>query len=844
MIKIRGEREHNLKNIDVDIPHNKLVVITGLSGSGKSSLAFDTLFAEGQRRFVESLSAYARQFLGLMQKPKIDHITGLAPAIAIEQRNTSTGLRSTVGTSTDIYDYLRLLYAHIGEPYCPNCGSKIKAQTTDQIIDEILSLPEGSKREILAPVIRGKKGEHKDVIAKARRSGFVRTRVDGKTVLIDEVEALNKNKRHSIEIVVDRVVINNNIRSRLTDSVETALRIGDDRLILAAPASNNEKPGKWMPLQNGDTLFSKAYACSNCEVENEFESLAPRLFSFNSPYGACPVCHGLGVDLKDFSKSCPECGGIRLKPYSRAVKVRGVTIVELTNMSVENCFLFIKKLNLTSTEKKIVGEVCKEIQTRLKFLADVGIGYLTLSRKSGSLSGGEAQRIRLASQIGTGLTGVLYVLDEPTIGLHSRDNKKLLQTLEHLRKLGNSVVMVEHDEAAIRKADYIVDLGPGAGLHGGRVLHQGSLKVLLKNKKSVTAEFLNGRRKISMPEKRRKPEAGNFLKIEGVCHNNLKNISVNFPLKLFTCVTGVSGSGKSSLVSDTLLPALRNKINKSDNYAGEYKKLKGIEKIDKVIVVNQSPIGRTPRSNPATYTGVFSHIRELFASIPESKINGYGAGRFSFNVSGGRCEACMGTGVKKIEMHFLPDVYVTCEACGGTRYNRETLEIKYRGKSISDVLNMTVEEASDFFLRVPKIKKILSTLVDVGLEYIKLGQHATTLSGGEAQRVKLSNELAKRETGRTLYVLDEPTTGLHFADIDKLLGVLQRIVNLGNTVIVIEHNLDVIKCADYIIDLGPEGGDAGGKVIVEGHPEKVAQNSISYTGQFLAPVLKRNGIVD
>jgi len=839
MIKIRGAREHNLKNIDVDIPHNKLVVITGLSGSGKSSLAFDTLFAEGQRRFVESLSAYARQFLGLMQKPKIHHITGLAPAIAIEQRNTSTGMRSTVGTSTDIYDYLRLLYAHIGEPYCPNCGSKIKAQTTDQIIEEILSLPEGSKREILAPVISGKKGEHKDIIAKAGKSGFVRVRIDGKTVLINEAETLNKNKRHSIEIVVDRVVINDNIRPRLTDSVETALRIGEGRILVAVPTPNNERPAKWMPLQKGDVLFSKAFACSNCEAGGEFEPLAPRLFSFNSPYGACPCCHGLGIDLRDFSNTCPECGGIRLKPYSRAVKVRGVTIVELTNMSVDDCSCFIESLDLTPTEKKIVGEVCKEIKARLKFLSDVGIGYLTLSRKSGSLSGGEAQRIRLASQIGTGLTGVLYVLDEPTVGLHSRDNKKLLQTLERLRKLGNTVVMVEHDEAAIRKADYIIDLGPGAGVHGGRVIHQGPLNVLLKNKKSVTAEFLNGKRKIFMPDKRRKPEKGNFLKIEGVKHNNLKNISVRFPLKLLTCVTGVSGSGKSSLVSDTLLPALKNLIYKSENYPGEHKKITGVDKIDKVIVVNQSPIGRTPRSNPATYTGVFSHIRELFAGIPESKINGYGPGRFSFNVSGGRCETCLGTGVKKIEMHFLPDVYVTCEACGGKRYNRETLEIKYRGKNISDVLNMNVEEAFTFFQRVPKIKKILGTLVDVGLEYIKLGQHATTLSGGEAQRVKLSNELAKRETGKTLYVLDEPTTGLHFADIDKLLSVLQRIVDLGNTVIVIEHNLDVIKCADYVIDLGPEGGDAGGKVIAEGSPEKVARNSGSYTGRFLAPLLEK-----
>lgn len=837
MIQIRGAKEHNLKNIDVDIPHNKLVVITGLSGSGKSSLAFDTLFAEGQRRFVESLSAYARQFLGLMQKPRVDHITGLSPAIAIEQRNRSTGLRSTVGTSTDIYDYLRLLYAHIGVPHCPNCGKKISPQTTEEIINSILKLPEKSKIQILAPVVSGRKGEHKDILKKAKRSGFVRVRINGNISLIENAAISDKNKKHSIEIVVDRIIVKPGIRTRLADSVETALRIGNDKIIVA---TENKKIEKLRSLQPGDILFSKAFACEFCDSNFEFDRLAPRIFSFNSPYGMCKTCHGLGIDLShwaDFAP-CTECNGARLKPYSRAVTVRGKNIVDFTNLSIDKCYDFINQLNLSIEEHKIVGEVCKEISQRLKFLIDVGLGYISLARRSGSLSGGEAQRIRLASQIGTGLTGVLYVLDEPTIGLHMRDNEKLLATLTHLRDLGNTVVIVEHDAETIMKADYLIDLGPGAGVHGGSVIHQGSINKLLRNKKSLTAAYLNGERAIHVPEKRRKINKKNMLTLTGAAHNNLKNITVKIPLGLLTCVTGVSGSGKSSLINDTLLPALKREIYGSDIPSGIYKKISGIDKINKVIVVDQSPIGRTPRSNPATYTKVFNHIRNLFALLPEARARGYSASRFSFNVKGGRCEACEGKGVKQIEMHFLPDVYVTCDACLGKRFNNETLEISYKGKNIAEVLDLTVEEAYHFFEKAPNINIILKTLIDVGLEYITLGQHATTLSGGEAQRVKLSLELAKRNTGNTIYILDEPTTGLHFADVDKLLGALRRIVDAGNTAIVIEHNIDVIKTADYIIDLGPEGGDNGGSVIATGAPENVAGIKKSYTGIYLSRVLK------
>jgi len=843
MIEIRGAREHNLKNIDVNIPHNKLVVITGLSGSGKSSLAFDTLFAEGQRRFVESLSAYARQFLGLMQKPRVEHISGLSPAIAIEQRNRSTGLRSTVGTSTDIYDYLRLLYAHIGIPHCPDCGKPITPQTTEEIINSILDMPEKSRVQILAPVVSGRKGEHKEILEKAKRSGFVRVRINGKIYLIEEAVITDGNKKHSIEIVVDRIIVKPSVKTRLADSVETALRIGNGKIIVSTEnLSAENKSAKWKSLQKGDILYSKAFACEHCNSNYEFEQLAPRIFSFNSPYGMCKTCHGLGIDLKHWADMlpCKDCNGARLKPYSRAVTVRGKNIIEFTNLSIDKSYKFIDELNLSNEEEKIVGEVCKEIKSRLKFLIDVGLDYISLSRRSGSLSGGEAQRIRLASQIGTGLTGVLYVLDEPTIGLHMRDNEKLLSTLIRLRDLGNTVVIVEHDAETILKADYLIDLGPGAGVHGGYVIHQGSIKKLLKNKESLTAAYLTGKRGISIPDKRRKPNNKETLVLKGATHNNLKNISVNIPLGLLTCVTGVSGSGKSSLINDTLLPALKREIYSSEIPAGGYKKILGADKIDKVIVVDQAPIGRTPRSNPATYTKVFTHIRNLFAKLPEARARGYSPSRFSFNVKGGRCEACEGKGVKQIEMHFLPDVYVTCDACLGKRFNKETLEITFHGKNIAEVLDMTVEEAYHFFSKVPAIKNILKTLTDVGLEYITLGQHATTLSGGEAQRVKLSNELAKRGTGKTLYILDEPTTGLHFADVDKLLAALQRIVDLGNTVIVIEHNIDVLKCADNIIDLGPEGGDKGGYVIASGSPEEIAETPESFTGKYISCAFSNN----
>jgi len=828
MIQIRGAREHNLKNIDVDIPHNKLVVITGLSGSGKSSLAFDTLFAEGQRRFVESLSAYARQFLGLMQKPRVEHISGLSPAIAIEQRNRSTGLRSTVGTSTDIYDYLRLLYAHIGIPHCPDCGKPITPQSTEEIINSILTMPAKSRIQILAPVVSGRKGEHKDILDKAKRSGFVRVRINGEICLIEDAAITDGNKKHSIEIIIDRIIIKPSGKTRIADSVETALRIGNGKIIVST--------------ESGDILYSKAFACEHCSSNCEFEQLAPRIFSFNSPYGMCKTCHGLGIDLKHWAdlQPCKSCNGARLKPYSRAVTVRGKNIIEFTNLSIDKCYKFIDELKLLNEEEKIVGEVCKEIKNRLKFLADVGLDYISLSRRSGSLSGGEAQRIRLASQIGTGLTGVLYVLDEPTIGLHMCDNEKLLSTLIRLRDLGNTVVIVEHDAETILKADYLIDLGPGAGVHGGYVLHQGTIKKLLKNKESLTAAYLTGKRGIPVPIKRRKPDSKEMITLKGATHNNLKNISVNIPVGLLTCVTGVSGSGKSSLINDTLLPALKREIYGSDIPAGNYKKILGADKIDKVIVVDQAPIGRTPRSNPATYTKVFTHIRNLFAKLPEARARGYSASRFSFNVKGGRCEACEGKGVKQIEMHFLPDVYVTCDTCLGKRFNKESLEITFHNKNIAEVLDMTVEEAYHFFSKVPAVKNILKTLIDVGLEYISLGQHATTLSGGEAQRVKLSNELAKRGTGKTLYILDEPTTGLHFADVDKLLAALQRIADLGNTVIVIEHNIDVLKCADNIIDLGPEGGDKGGYVIATGAPDEVADTPGSSTGKYISRALNAN----
>lgn len=829
MIHIRGAHEHNLKHIDVDIPHNALTVITGLSGSGKSSLAFDTLFAEGQRRFVESLSAYARQFLGVMQKPRIDRIEGLSPAIAIEQRNTGTSMRSTVGTSTDIYDYVRLLYAHIGTPHCPTCGSAIAPQTLEDILATLSELPHGTRIEILAPLIHGMKGEHKNILARARTQGFARVRVDGKVYHVEDVPPLSRYRIHTIEAVVDRLVCKDDMRTRLADSLETALRMGKKRVIVTCHDTSGTPR---------EILFSQEYACPNGHEHSGFEQLAPRLFSFNSPYGACPVCHGLGVSMKDFSTPCPACNGTRLKPYSCAVTVRDITIPTLVNMSLHEVNNFIASMALSSYEETIVGNVCKEITSRLRFLIDVGIGYLTLGRRSNTLSGGEAQRIRLASQIGTGLTGVLYVLDEPSIGLHARDNSKLLRTLHALRDLGNTVVVVEHDEETMRAADYLVDLGPGAGIHGGNVLYQGPPNGLTDTSHSLTAAFLNGTRSIRIPERKPVTSTTPRLTLHNVSHNNLAHITASFPLGVCTCVTGVSGSGKSSLVTETLLPAVNSILYDSDQHSGAHDSLTGVEHLDKIIVVDQAPIGRTPRSNPATYTGVFTHIRQLFASLPEARARGYSAGRFSFNTPDGRCETCDGNGIIQIEMHFLPDVYVTCETCNGKRFTQETLDITYRGKSIADVLDMTVEEALDLFSRVPKITHILHTLCDVGLEYIHLGQHATTLSGGEAQRVKLANELAKRATGRTLYLLDEPTTGLHFADVEKLLDVIRKLVDRKNTVIIIEHNMDVIKCADFIIDLGPGGGADGGNVIAQGTPEDVACVPDSDTGHYLTHVLK------
>ena len=839
MIQIRGAREHNLKNIDVDIPHHQLAVVTGLSGSGKSSLALDTLFAEGQRRFVESLSAYARQFLGLMQKPRVDHITGLAPAIAIEQRNTSTGLRSTVATSTEIYDYLRLLFAHLGVPHCPHCGSAIEPQTTDEILSSILGLPEGTRIEVLAPVIRGKKGLHSDVFRKAKREGYVRARVDGTTYALNEVPELGRHKMHTIEIVVDRLVVKEGIRSRLADSVETALRLGDERLIVSRPGeARGRKPeSRWMPLQPGDLLFSKAYACTNCEQPVEFEPLAPRLFSFNSPYGACHECHGLGVSLRDFSSVCPACEGARLRAYSRAVTVRGATIIELTGWSVSECLRFLNELGLTDMERHIVGEVCKELGARMQFLEDVGLGYLTLSRRSGSLSGGEAQRIRLASQIGTGLTGVLYVLDEPSIGLHARDNEKLLTTLEHLRDLGNTVVVVEHDAETIRRADYVIDLGPGAGAHGGEVVYQGPFEGLLECHESLTAAYLRGDCVIRPPEKRRKAGKTGWLSIVDAALHNLQHITARFPLGLLTCVTGVSGSGKSSLVTDTLLPALRNELYDSVDQPGPYTRLIGLEHVDKVIVVDQSPIGRTPRSNPATYTGVMTHIRKLYAGLPESRVRGYKVGRFSFNVPGGRCDACEGEGEVKVEMQFLADVFVPCDQCDGKRFKPQVLEVKYKGRSIDQVLDLTVREALAFFGTSPKVLRRLQVLDEIGLGYLRLGQPATTLSGGEAQRIKIASHLSSHSGERILYILDEPTTGLHFDDIAKLLAAFRKLLNAGHSLLVIEHNLDVIKTADWVVDLGPEGGDEGGAIVAAGTPEQVAEIETSHTGRHLRDVL-------
>ena len=934
-IIIKGAKEHNLKNIDLEIPRDKLVVITGLSGSGKSSLAFDTIYAEGQRRYVELLSAYARQFLEQMEKPDVEYIEGLSPAISIEQKTTSKNPRSTVGTVTEIYDYLRLLYARIGKVYCYKCGRAIASQTVQQIVDRVKSLPEKSKIQILSPIVRDRKGEYRKEFENLQRQGFVRVRVDGKMREITEKIELDKNKKHTIEAVVDRIVIKEGIERRLADSIELALKMADGIVIVTVDDKD-------------ELLFSEKFACLYCNIS--YPDLVPRMFSFNSPHGACPECDGLGTDMhidadliipdksislrdgaiKPWEKRtsvyfyqmlqclsdhygfsldtpfmdldeklhniilygsgdeqikffyerdnrrhfyhrefegvipdlerryketeseyireeiqeymsmtpCPACKGARLKPESLSVKVGGKSIMELTALSVREAIDFFNSLSLTEQEWTIARRILKEIKERLGFMKDVGLDYLTLDRTSATLSGGEGQRIRLATQIGSSLMGVLYILDEPSIGLHQRDNKRLLDTLIRLRDIGNTVIVVEHDRDTILLADYIIDLGPGAGIHGGSVVACGSPEEILSDKASLTGRYLSEDLSIPVPRKRRNGNS-DHLKILGASQNNLKNIDVSIPLGLFTCITGVSGSGKSTLIIDILYKALAQVFWKSTEKPGRFSGIKGIEFIDKVIDIDQSPIGRTPRSNPATYTGVFNLIRDLFAQLPESRKRGYKAGRFSFNVKGGRCEACAGDGIIKIEMHFLPDIYVTCEVCKGKRFNRETLDIQYKGKNIADVLDMTVSEALIFFENIPSIKSKLQTISDVGLDYIKLGQAATTLSGGEAQRVKLSKELSKRSTGRTLYILDEPTTGLHFADIQKLLDVLNSLTDAGNTVVVIEHNLDVIKTADYIIDLGPEGGDSGGEIVAYGTPEEVAKNPRSYTGQFLKTVISK-----
>ncbi len=939
MIRIRGAREHNLKNIDVDIPRGELVVLTGLSGSGKSSLAFDTIYAEGQRRYMESLSSYARQFLGQMEKPEVDSIEGLPPAISIDQKSTNKNPRSTVGTVTEIYDYFRLLFARIGTPHCPKCGKEIKRQTVDQMTDSIMALPQGTKIQLLAPVVRGRKGEHAKVFERALKSGYVRAMVDGNMYELSEEIKLDKNIKHNIEIIVDRLVVKEGINKRLTDSLETVMQLSDGLVIV------DVADGKPM-------TFSQSFSCPDCNIS--IDEIEPRSFSFNNPFGACPECAGLGYKMRfdedliipdkslsimegaivvpgwqscndttsftyatldamrrkyKFSLStpfekypkkihdliingtdgeilkvsykgmrgegvydvpfeglirnverryretasesskaeyetfmrftpCEACGGMRLKEAALAVTIGGKNIYEMTNMSVVRLKEFIDALKLTKQQELIGARILKEIKGRLGFLVEVGLDYLTLARATGSLSGGEAQRIRLATQIGSGLVGVAYILDEPSIGLHQRDNGKLLGALANLRDLGNSLIVVEHDEETMMAADWIVDIGPGAGSEGGKVVAKGSAEEIMKVKDSVTGQYLSHKLFIPVPQKRRKPKK--FLKIKGACENNLKNINVDIPLGVFTCVTGVSGSGKSSLINEILYKRLARDLNRARTIPGKHDKIEGIGELDKIIAIDQSPIGRTPRSNPATYTGAFDLIRDLFATTKDAKERGYAKGRFSFNVKGGRCEACSGDGIIKIEMHFLPDVYVPCEVCKGKRYNRETLEVRYKGKSIYDVLDMTVEEALPFFENVPSIRRKIETLNEVGLGYIKLGQPSTTLSGGEAQRIKLATELSRRSTGRTIYILDEPTTGLHFADVHKLVDILQRLTEGGNTVVVIEHNLDVIKNADYLIDLGPEGGEGGGCVIATGTPEEVAKNKRSYTGAYVAPLLKRD----
>ena len=936
-IKIRGANEHNLKNLDVDIPRNEFIVLTGLSGSGKSSLAFDTIYAEGQRRYMESLSSYARQFLGQMEKPDVEKIEGLSPAISIDQKSTNRNPRSTVGTVTEIYDYFRLLYARIGIPHCPVCGKEIKKQSVDQMVDQILALPEGTRIQLLAPVVRGRKGMHQKLFGQAKRSGYVRVQVDGNIYDLTEQIPLDKNIKHNIEIVVDRLVVKPGIEKRLTDSVETVLGLAEGLLMV--------------DVVGGEPInFSQSFSCPDCGVS--IDEIEPRSFSFNNPFGACPDCCGLGykmeldeelmipdkslsiadgaiqvtgwqscTDKGSFTNAiltalaeeyqfrldtpfqelpkevqqillhgtggkevkihykgqrgegvydvafeglirnvqrryretgsdamkqeyesfmrvtpCKTCKGQRLKREALAVTVSGKNIHEVTDLSIRRLHAFLGDLELTEQQKMIGAQVLKEIRARVGFLVDVGLDYLTLARATGTLSGGEAQRIRLATQIGSGLVGVAYILDEPSIGLHQRDNDKLLHTLKSLKNLGNTLIVVEHDEDTMLAADHIVDIGPGAGEHGGRLVAQGTAKEIMKCKESITGAYLSGKVKIPVPGSRRKPTG--YLEIKGAQENNLRNINVKIPLGVMTCITGVSGSGKSSLTNEILYKRLARDLNRARTIPGKHKSIEGISQLDKVIDIDQSPIGRTPRSNPATYTGVFDQIRDLFAATPDAKAKGYAKGRFSFNVKGGRCEACAGDGILKIEMHFLPDVYVPCEVCGGKRYNRETLEVKYKGKSIYDVLNMTVEEALGFFENVPSIRRKIETLYDVGLSYIKLGQPSTTLSGGEAQRIKLATELSRRSTGKTIYILDEPTTGLHFADVHKLTEILQRLAEGGNTVVVIEHNLDVIKTADYIIDMGPEGGDGGGTVIAQGTPEEVAEVEGSYTGQYIKKYLQ------
>ena len=935
-IKIRGAKEHNLKDVSLDIPRDKLVVLTGLSGSGKSSLAFDTIYAEGQRRYMESLSSYARMFLGQVEKPDVESIEGLSPAISIDQKSTNRNPRSTVGTVTEIYDYMRLLYARVGIPHCPKCGKAIHKQSIDQMVDRVMLLPEKTKFQILAPIVKGKKGRHEKVLASAKKSGYVRVIIDGNVYELSEDIELDKNIKHSIDIVIDRLVIKEGIERRLTDSLEAALGLGEGYANIDV-------------IDKEIIKFSQNFACPDCGIS--IDEVEPRTFSFNNPFGACPDCVGLGYtmefdeelmipdkslsinegaiiamgwqscnDKKSFTnavlrglcekfdfdldtpfekypkkiqdiilygtdkeinvsyesqrgkgiypvvfegliknverryketysdsakaeyeqfmriKSCKSCGGKRLKKEALAVTLGDKNIYDATDMSTLKFRKFIDELELDEMQKAIGSLILKEIRARVSFLIDVGLDYLSLSRNTGTLSGGEAQRIRLATQIGSGLQGVAYILDEPSIGLHQRDNDKLLATLKHLRDIGNSVIVVEHDEDTMMEADYIVDIGPGAGEHGGRVIATGTAKEIMENENSITGKYLSGKIKIEVPRERRKPSG--FIKVKGAAHNNLKNINVDFPLGIMTCVTGVSGSGKSSLVNEILYKALAKKLNKSNLIAGKYKTIEGLEQLDKIIAIDQSPIGRTPRSNPATYTGVFDMIRDLFASTVDAKAKGYTKGRFSFNVKGGRCESCSGDGIIKIEMHFLPDVYVPCEVCAGKRYNRETLDVKYKGKSIYDILEMTVEEALEFFKHIPTIQRKIQTLYDVGLSYIKLGQPSTQLSGGEAQRIKLATELSKRGTGRTIYILDEPTTGLHFADVHKLVDILRRLCDSGNTVIVIEHNLDVIKTADYIIDIGPEGGDGGGTVVAAGTPEEIVKVENSYTGEYVKKYLE------